>query len=139
MEGESATRVMNMMKWFSTGSFEAYLPGSFASSKPPWTWLIAHSCPRLLIFSYYWQKIHPKMDAFQVRMEFLDLLKRLNASQQSIRKTAAFALRYANKCADNIWDCIMTECSKVGLQTPAYMHRKHQIHGLTCCLCSMLS
>jgi hypothetical protein len=53
------------------------------------------------------------MDPFQIRMEFLDLLKRLNASQHSIRKTVSFALKYATKCPDDIWDCIMTECSKV--------------------------
>lgn len=53
------------------------------------------------------------MDPFQVRMEFLDLLKRLNASQQSIRKVVGFALRYASKCPDDIWDCVMTECAKV--------------------------
>lgn len=52
------------------------------------------------------------MDPFQVRMEFLGLLKRLNASQQSIQKIVTYALRYAHKCADNIWDCIMTECAK---------------------------
>lgn len=52
------------------------------------------------------------MDPFQIRMEFLELLKRLNASEQSIRKTVAYALRYATRCPDDIWDCVMTECSK---------------------------
>ncbi|WFD29755.1 hypothetical protein MSPP1_000767 [Malassezia sp. CBS 17886] len=52
------------------------------------------------------------MDPFQVRMDFLALLKRLNASQQSIHKIVAFALQYAKTCADDIWDCIMAECEK---------------------------
>ncbi|KOS13134.1 hypothetical protein Malapachy_1534 [Malassezia pachydermatis] len=57
------------------------------------------------------------MDAFQIRMEFLELLKHLNASQQSIRKIVSFALKYANKCPDDIWDCIVTECSKASANT----------------------
>ena len=53
------------------------------------------------------------MDPFQVRLDFLELLKRLNASQQSIQKIVAFALRHATRSADDIWDCIMTECARV--------------------------
>ncbi|PKI83268.1 hypothetical protein MVES_002837 [Malassezia vespertilionis] len=52
------------------------------------------------------------MDPFQIRMEFLALVKTLNASEHSIQKTIAFALQYAHKCADDIWDCVMTECFK---------------------------
>lgn len=50
-------------------------------------------------------------------MEFLELLKRLNASEQSIRKTVAFALQYATRCPDDIWDCVMTECAKAPSNT----------------------
>ena len=56
---------------------------------------------------------HTAMDPFQIRMDFLDLLRRLNASQQSIRTIVSFALRYAMQSADDIWDCVMTECSRV--------------------------
>ena len=48
-----------------------------------------------------------------MRLDFLELLKRLNASQQSIQKIVAFALRHATRSADDIWDCIMTECARV--------------------------
>lgn len=57
------------------------------------------------------------MDPFQIRMEFLALLKRLNASEDSIRKIVAFALRYATRCADDLWDCVMTECAKAPSNT----------------------
>lgn len=77
------------------------------------------------------------MDPFQVRMEFLGLLKCLNASQQSIQKIVAFALRYSHKCADNIWDCIMTECAKVCDGKLSLTCRNHPTHALICCLCWM--
>mgnify|MGYP002712297081 FL=1 len=57
------------------------------------------------------------MDPFQVRMEFLELLKRLNASEQSIRNIVAFALQYATRCPDDIWACVMTECRKAPSNT----------------------
>lgn len=57
------------------------------------------------------------MDPFQVRMEFLELLKRLNASQQSIRKIVLFALRYAVRSSDDIWDCVMIECARAPSNT----------------------
>ncbi|WFC98110.1 hypothetical protein MYAM1_000833 [Malassezia yamatoensis] len=57
------------------------------------------------------------MDPFEVRMEYLELLKRLNASEQSIRRTVDFALKYAARCPDDIWDCVMTECAKAPANT----------------------
>lgn len=57
------------------------------------------------------------MDPFQVRMEFLELLKRLNASEQSIRNIVVFALQYATRCPDDIWACVMTECRKAPSNT----------------------
>ncbi|UZJ54401.1 hypothetical protein CBS101457_003721 [Exobasidium rhododendri] len=55
------------------------------------------------------------MDAFQVRLEFLGLLRRLNASQQSIAKVVDYAIRYASTASEDIWDCVLSECLKTSL------------------------
>ncbi|THU96741.1 hypothetical protein K435DRAFT_858212 [Dendrothele bispora CBS 962.96] len=52
------------------------------------------------------------MDPFEVRMQFLTLLKRLNASQQSIQKVVSFAVKFFPPCGEDIWDCIVEECQK---------------------------
>ncbi|KAL5512499.1 hypothetical protein ACEPAG_3152 [Sanghuangporus baumii] len=57
------------------------------------------------------------MDPFEVRMQFLTLLHRLNASQQSIQKVVSYALKYFSRCGDLIWDCIVEECQKGSLNT----------------------
>lgn len=54
-----------------------------------------------------------KMDPFQIRLECLQLVRRLTASQQSIMKVVDFAVRYAAVAAEDIWDCLLTECGKV--------------------------
>lgn len=71
------------------------------------------------------------MDPFEVRMQFLTLLRRLNASvntflkisdrlwiirsssQQSIQKVVGYALKYFSRCGEDLWDCIVEECQKV--------------------------
>lgn len=55
------------------------------------------------------------MDPFQIRLECVALLRRLNASQQSIAKVVDYAIRHAPAAADDIWDCIISECSKTTL------------------------
>ncbi|PWN49526.1 hypothetical protein IE53DRAFT_317475 [Violaceomyces palustris] len=57
------------------------------------------------------------MDPFQVRMDFLFMLKRLNASQQSIHKNLAFAAKHSLTCSDDLWECIVSECEKGSLNT----------------------
>ncbi|KAK7691384.1 hypothetical protein QCA50_004783 [Cerrena zonata] len=52
------------------------------------------------------------MDPFEVRMQFLNLLKRLTASQQSIQKVVGYALKYFSSCGEDLWDCIIEECQK---------------------------
>ncbi|OBZ74069.1 CTD kinase subunit gamma [Grifola frondosa] len=55
------------------------------------------------------------MDPFEVRMQFLALLRRLNAlisSQQSIQKVVGYALKYFSGCGEDLWDCIVEECQK---------------------------
>ncbi|KAF6746797.1 CTD kinase subunit gamma CTK3-domain-containing protein [Ephemerocybe angulata] len=47
------------------------------------------------------------MDPFEVRMQFLALLKRLTASQQSIQKVVGFAVKYFPSCGEDIWECII--------------------------------
>lgn len=55
------------------------------------------------------------MDPFQIRLECVALLRRLTASQQSITKVVDYAIRHATLASDDIWDCIITECSKTTL------------------------
>lgn len=52
------------------------------------------------------------MDPFEARMTFLSHLRRLNASQQSIQKVVAFAVRHFVACGEDLWDCIVEECQK---------------------------
>lgn len=52
-------------------------------------------------------------DPFETRLQFLQLLKKLNASQPSIQKVVAFALRYGSRCGEDLWECIAEECGKV--------------------------
>ncbi|GBE80906.1 CTD kinase subunit gamma [Sparassis crispa] len=52
------------------------------------------------------------MDPFEVRIQFLTLLRRLNASQQSIQKVVGYALKYFSGCGEDLWDCIVEECQK---------------------------
>ncbi|KAJ3508088.1 hypothetical protein NLJ89_g5946 [Agrocybe chaxingu] len=55
------------------------------------------------------------MDPFEVRMQFIELLRRLNASQQSIQKVVGFAVKHFPPCGEDIWDCIVEETAKVQL------------------------
>ncbi|KDQ56970.1 hypothetical protein JAAARDRAFT_35568 [Jaapia argillacea MUCL 33604] len=52
------------------------------------------------------------MDPFEVRMQFLSLMRRLNASQPSIQKVVGYALKYFSRCGEDLWDCIIEECQK---------------------------
>ncbi|KAI0343453.1 hypothetical protein BDW22DRAFT_1355895 [Trametopsis cervina] len=45
-------------------------------------------------------------------MQFLTLLRRLNASQQSIQKVVGYALKYFSKCGEDLWDCVVEESQK---------------------------
>ncbi|GAA5980917.1 hypothetical protein JCM10908_003918 [Rhodotorula pacifica] len=56
------------------------------------------------------------MDPFEVRMQFTTLVSRqLTSSVSSISKVAAFALKHAAKCSDDIWDCFLDEIGAVSL------------------------
>ncbi|KAJ7202771.1 CTD kinase subunit gamma CTK3-domain-containing protein [Mycena pura] len=57
------------------------------------------------------------MDPFEVRIQFLALLKRLNASQQSIQKVVGFAIKYFAPCGEDLWDCVVEECQKGSLNS----------------------
>jgi CTD kinase subunit gamma len=52
-------------------------------------------------------------DPFEARLQFLGLLRKLNASQQSIQTVVSYALKYGRKCGEDLWDCIVEECGKV--------------------------
>ncbi|GAA5862545.1 hypothetical protein JCM1840_004221 [Sporobolomyces johnsonii] len=49
------------------------------------------------------------MDPFEVRMEFISLVSKLTSSVASISKVASFALKHAQKCSDDLWDCYLDE------------------------------
>lgn len=52
----------------------------------------------------------------QIRMQFTTLVSRqLTSSVSSISKVAAFALKHAAKCSDDIWDCYLDEIGAVSL------------------------
>jgi len=52
------------------------------------------------------------MDPFEVRMQFLTLLRRLSASQPSIQKVVGYSLKYYSRCGEDLWDCVIEECQK---------------------------
>nr|ODN85841.1 hypothetical protein L203_04728 [Cryptococcus depauperatus CBS 7841] len=54
-------------------------------------------------------------DPFEARMQFLQQLRKLNASQQSIHKVTNFALKYGSRCGEDLWECVMEQCGKAGL------------------------
>ena len=51
-------------------------------------------------------------DAFQARLDFLQLLRKLNASAQSIQKVVGYAIKYGSRCGEDLWECVITECEK---------------------------
>jgi len=57
------------------------------------------------------------MDPFEVRMQFLSHLRRLNATQQSIQKVVTYAIKYFSRCGEDLWDCLVEECQKGNTNT----------------------
>lgn len=55
------------------------------------------------------------MTTSQVRLEFVGLLSRLSSSLPSITKVASFALKHGPRCGDDIWDCLVDECTTMSL------------------------
>ena len=55
-------------------------------------------------------------DAFEARLQFLQLIRKLNASSQSIQKVVGFAVKYGSRCGEDLWECVMEECAKVSLR-----------------------
>ena len=56
-------------------------------------------------------------DAFETRLQFLQLLRKLNASIQSIQKVTTFALKNATKCGEDLWEVVLEESLKGTLNT----------------------
>ncbi|KAJ9107324.1 hypothetical protein QFC21_000774 [Naganishia friedmannii] len=54
-------------------------------------------------------------DPFEARLHFLQLLRRLNASQQSIQAVVSYAVKYGRKCGEDLWECVMEESVKGSL------------------------
>ncbi|EAU91862.2 hypothetical protein CC1G_04629 [Coprinopsis cinerea okayama7 len=52
------------------------------------------------------------MDPFEVRMQFIVLLQRLSASQQSIQRVVSYAVKHFSACGEDIWECILEDCEK---------------------------
>jgi CTD kinase subunit gamma len=53
------------------------------------------------------------LDPFEARLQFLKLVRTLNASQQSIQKVVSFAVKYGAKCGEDLWECVGDEIGKV--------------------------
>ncbi|WVR06743.1 hypothetical protein IAU60_003778 [Kwoniella sp. DSM 27419] len=56
-------------------------------------------------------------DPFEARLQFLQLLRKLNASQLSIQKVVSFAIKYGSRCGEDMWECVMEQCGKGSLNT----------------------
>lgn len=52
-------------------------------------------------------------DPFETRIQFINLLRKLNASQQSIQKVTSFAINYGSRCGEDLWECVIEQCNKV--------------------------
>lgn len=56
-------------------------------------------------------------DAFEARLHFLQLLRKLTAKVDSIQKVTHYALKYGSRIGVDLWECITEECSKGHLNT----------------------
>lgn len=50
-------------------------------------------------------------------MQFLQLLRKLNASSQSIQKVISFALKNGPRAGEDLWEVALEECAKGTLNT----------------------
>jgi CTD kinase subunit gamma len=66
-------------------------------------------------------------DAFEARLHFLQLLRRLNASQQSIQAVVSYAVKYGRRCGEDLWECIMEETAKVSQRRKAERLRNSHV------------
>jgi CTD kinase subunit gamma len=57
-------------------------------------------------------------------MQFLTLISRLSSSLPSLSKVSSFALKHAQKCSDDIWDCLLDELS----HSPSLNHRINMLY-----------
>lgn len=51
----------------------------------------------------------------EIRLQFLNILRKLSSSQSSIARVVGFAIKHANKCADDLWEVLGEECGKANL------------------------
>ena len=59
-------------------------------------------------------------DAFEARLQFLQIVRKLNASAQSIQKAVSFAVKNGARCGEDLWECVMEECTKVYIGPVAF-------------------
>lgn len=50
------------------------------------------------------------MDPFQIRLQFVSALHRLNASLPTIQKALSFIISYGPSLSPDLWECILDEC-----------------------------
>ncbi|KAG8986169.1 hypothetical protein FRB90_004182 [Tulasnella sp. 427] len=55
------------------------------------------------------------MDMFDIRMSFLNSLRKLNATQASIQRVVGYAMKHFDRCGEDLWDCVLEECQKGSL------------------------
>jgi len=59
-------------------------------------------------------------------MQFLTLISRLQSALPSLSKVSSFALKHAQKCSDDIWDCYLDELT----HSPSLNHRINMFYLL---------
>ncbi|KAH8923538.1 hypothetical protein BT69DRAFT_1350092 [Atractiella rhizophila] len=57
------------------------------------------------------------MDAFEVRMQFVQALRKLTSRHQDVFKLVSLALKHGPKCGDDLWDCLFEECERASLNS----------------------
>jgi hypothetical protein len=89
---------------FCLSTFSIPLPTTFHTGNHlPLSHLLTGCCPPGTM----------SFDPFETRLHFLQLLRKLNASQLSIQKVVGYAVKYGSRCGEDLWECITEECAKV--------------------------
>jgi len=76
------------------------------------------------------------MDGFQVRLQLVNILRKLSSSQNSIQSTVRFLLKHKDKHGEDLWDCLVEEAEKVNLN--ARINILYLIDGLLFTSCTAL-
>lgn len=73
-------------------------------------------------FFFLYIPMSDDLDPFECRLQLMSLLKKLNASQQSIQKTARFAVKH-RPLSEDLYSCLLEEIEKV---RPTWLEKPDQ-------------